>query len=126
MVVEVSPAVVVVHVFVHVVVVLVSAVDAYGLILYLAEAFVCNMGDNAKLFEKGRELQKHRDLDKRVALMARVASIRDSIRQYQTTLLQLEAELALENEKFRNASQISLGFEHTQNDALPVGRVSKV
>lgn len=71
---------------------------------------------NEKVFLEGRRAQRARDLDERVALMARIASLRESIRLYQTSLLQLESELAVKNEQYRSRSQCQIQFDqHTQN-----------
>lgn len=77
---------------------------------------------NEKVFAQGRAIQKHRDLDERVALMARIASIRDSIRQYQVTLLQLEGELQVMNERYASRSQVSIDFRAEGVPVMESGR----
>lgn len=64
---------------------------------------------NSDLLAYGRQRQMELDgLDNRVKLMARIATLRENIRRDSSVLMELESELALENEQFRQRSQLAL------------------
>lgn len=65
---------------------------------------------NKDLVALGRKLEEERDINERVRLMHRITIIREDIRVSQVTLLQLETELAVANEKWRERSQLRLNL----------------
>jgi len=65
---------------------------------------------NRDLVKFGRQLEEERDINRRVHLMSRIAIIRENIRRDQCVLLELEGELAVENEKYRARCQTRLAL----------------